>query len=520
MYKKIIALMLLVVLISTTSSPLIALGKDQTAPTVVLTIPASGETNIEINQKIKVTFSEQMNPLKFNKRTFIVLQEGTTTQVLGKIRYSTKNKKLIFRPKQPLIKDVQYTVTIKGDTTTGPNVKDTHGNAMENDYVWTFRTGPKLNIDSISPTVQLVSPSSGSANIATNRNFGVSFSEAIDPLTINATTFTLKQGTTSIPGTVTYYGTIATFHPTSNLPANSNFTATITNQVKDLAGNPLASDFVWNFTTGNTTIITTSSSTSSSSTSSGSTSSSSSSTSSSGSTSSTSSSSSSGGTSSSSSSSSSSSGGTSSGSQQATIDLGAAGSTFAILAGSTVTNTGPTIINGDLGLSPGSAVTGFPPGSVNGTQHINDATSTQAKLDLTTAYNEAAGRSTAPITVSGNLGGQTLAPGLYKSTSTLAISGGDLTLDAMGDGNAVFVFQIASTLTTTPARQVILSGGAMASNIYWQVGTSATIGTTSAFKGNILADQSITFQTGATLDGRALTRIGAVSLDSNIITKP
>ena len=122
--------------------------------------------------------------------------------------------------------------------------------------------------------------------------------------------------------------------------------------------------------------------------------------------------------------------------------------------------------------------------------------------------------------MSGNLGGQTLAPGLYKSTSSLAISSGDLTLDAQGDANAVFIFQMASTLTTTVGRQIILSGGAKAGNVYWQVGTSATLGTTSVFKGNILADQSITLTTGATLNGRALTRIGAVALDSNAITTP
>jgi len=165
-------------------------------------------------------------------------------------------------------------------------------------------------------------------------------------------------------------------------------------------------------------------------------------------------------------------------------------------------------------------VVGFPPGKVAGTIRKNDPTANQAKLDLTTAFNDAAGRTVAPVTNSGNIGGQTLAPGLYKSASSLAISSGDLTLDAQGNANAVWIFQIASTLTVTSGRQVILAGGAQAKNIFWQVGTSATLGTTSILKGNILADQSITLNTGATLDGRALTRIAAVTLDGSTVTKP
>ncbi|MGD0352445.1 MAG: ice-binding family protein [Dehalococcoidia bacterium] len=205
---------------------------------------------------------------------------------------------------------------------------------------------------------------------------------------------------------------------------------------------------------------------------------------------------------------------------QLIVPLGSAAA-FAVLAGSTVTNTGATTVNGDLGVSPGTAVPGFPPGSVNGETYTGVGSAAgQAKLDLTTAYNDAAGRTLAPVTVAGNIGGQTLAPGLYKSTSSLAISSGDLTLDAQGNADAVWIFQIASTLTTTSGRKVILSGGANAANIFWQVGTSATLGTTSVFQGNILADQSITMTTGATLNGRALARVGAVTLDSNIVTLP
>ncbi|HXD91818.1 MAG TPA: ice-binding family protein [Bacteroidia bacterium] len=204
---------------------------------------------------------------------------------------------------------------------------------------------------------------------------------------------------------------------------------------------------------------------------------------------------------------------------QTSISL-ASTSTFAILAGSAINSTGATNINGDLGLSPGSSVGGFPPGVLVGTQHINDPIAAQAKLDLTAAYNDAAGRTcTDIVTLSGNLGGLTLTPGLYKSTSSLAISSGDLTFDAKGNANAVFIIQIASTLTTTSGRQVILSGGALASNIFWQVGSSATFGTTSVFKGTVMAMQSITFDTGASIDGRALARTGAVVMAGNAITK-
>jgi len=139
---------------------------------------------------------------------------------------------------------------------------------------------------------------------------------------------------------------------------------------------------------------------------------------------------------------------------------------------------------------------------------------------LTIAYNDAAGRTLCPVSVAGNLGGQTLTPGLYKSTSSLEISSGDLTLDAQGNSSAVFIFQLASTLTTTAGRQVILIGGAKASNVFWQVGSSATLGANSVFVGTIMADQSISLTTGATLDGRALARIAAVTLDSNTVTKP
>ncbi|MGJ8661487.1 MAG: ice-binding family protein [Bacteroidota bacterium] len=200
---------------------------------------------------------------------------------------------------------------------------------------------------------------------------------------------------------------------------------------------------------------------------------------------------------------------------QTSVNLGSANN-FAIIAGAAVTNTGATVITGDLGLSPGTSIGGFPPGILNGTLHINDAIANQSKLDITAAYNDAAGRvATDMVTISGNIGGLTLTPGLYKTTSSLALSSGDLTFDALGDANAVFIIQIASTLTVTSGRKVILAGNAQSSNIFWQVGSSASFGTTAKFKGTIIALQSITFDTGAELYGRALARNGAVTMEGN-----
>jgi hypothetical protein len=153
---------------------------------------------------------------------------------------------------------------------------------------------------------------------------------------------------------------------------------------------------------------------------------------------------------------------------------------------------------------------------VSGTIHANDATAIAAQSALVAAYNDAAGRTNGAVSVSGDLTGLTLTPGLYTSTSSLAVTG-DVTLNALGNPDAVFIIQSASTLTTGTGSHIILAGGAQASNIIWQVGTSATLGTNSVFNGTILADQSITLTTGTQLNGRALARTGAVTLDTNAI---
>jgi hypothetical protein len=306
-----------------------------------------------------------------------------------------------------------------------------------------------------------IHPLDGATDVPVSQNISVTFDEAMNASTISESTVTLWRGTTPVAGSVSYAGTTATFAQSVNLAPNTVYTVSISTGAQDLAGNALAGDYIWSFTTAPTPA------------------------------------------------------------GQLPVALGSA-SGFAVLAGSAVASSSFTVINnGDVGVSPGTAVDGFPPAAINnGTIHSANTTAAQAKLDLTTAYNDAAGRTVGAVTLAGNLGGQTLPPGLYKSTSSLEISSGDLTLDAQGDANAVFIFQIASTLTTSSDRKVLLTGNAKAANVFWQVGTSATLGTLSVFKGTIMADQSITLTTGSALEGRALARIAGVTLDAATVTIP
>ena len=436
-----------------------ALAPDTTAPTVISTNPSCGATLVALNTKVAATFSEAMDPLTITGTTFTLTGSGATL-VPGAVVYAGSGSVATFTPTSILTPSAVYTITV----TTG--AKDLAGNALASNFTCTFTTGPGTDVT--PPTVNLTSPVCGVAGVALNKTVNATFSEAMDASTITNANFLLTgPGTTTVPGLVSYdpLNKIATFTPTSLLASNTLFTFTITTGVRDMAGNPMAANFVCTFTTAATL-------------------------------------------------------------GPAPVILGTANG-FVILAGSTVTNTGPSVVTGDVGLSPGSAVTGFVqesgPGVIIGTLHIADAIAAQAKLDLTTAYNDAAGRSLNVITVAtGELGGLTLAPGLYRSgISSFAITSVDLTLDAQGDANAIWIFQMpSSTLTVGNGRKVILAGGANPANIFWQVGSSATLGTTSVTEGTIMAAASITLQTGAVLHGRALAQIAAVSLDSNVVTKP
>lgn len=420
---------------------------DTTAPTALSSLPFDGELGVSVNRKVVVTFSEPVAASSVTDATFTVLLDGTPVDGALTVQGNSAS----FTPAALLAVLTEFDVEV----TTG--VTDLAGNPLDAPHTWSFHTGE--TVDDTAPSIVSTSPTDQATDVAITRTVRAYFSEAPDPSTIGATSFYVMAGTEPVEGTLSVEGATATFTPFGGLDGATRYDVTVTDAVRDLAGNALAASFEWRFTTGDAMGV------------------------------------------------------------PGNVDLQSAAD-FAVLAGSTVTSTGLTEIRGDLGVSPGTAVDGFPPGIVVGSMHAGDPAAAQAELDLTTAYNDAAGRTTAPVSVSGNLGGQTLAPGLYTSGSSLEISSGDLTLDAGGDENGVWIFQMPSSFTTTSGRQVILSGGAQAANVYWQVGSSATIGSTSVMVGNILADQSITFETGATLNGRALTRIGGVALDSNLILLP
>ncbi|MEA2507621.1 MAG: hypothetical protein QOH48_2239 [Actinomycetota bacterium] len=192
---------------------------------------------------------------------------------------------------------------------------------------------------------------------------------------------------------------------------------------------------------------------------------------------------------------------------------------FAVLAGSGITNTGATTIKGDIGTFPTTTITGRNTITLNGTNHRGDAVTQRAKTDLVTAFKNAAGQGPTKPIAGGQLGGRTLRSGVYNSGSSIGLTG-TLTLDGRGNPDAVFIFQAGSTLTTAPASRVALVNGASACNVFWEIGSSATLDTTSQFRGTVLARTSITANTGAVVRGRLLARNGAVTLDSNTITTP
>jgi hypothetical protein len=192
--------------------------------------------------------------------------------------------------------------------------------------------------------------------------------------------------------------------------------------------------------------------------------------------------------------------------------------TYVVLGASAVTNTGATAITGDLGVSsPGIGPTGFPPGTITGNTHSGDASSAAAQGDLTPAYNTLAAKTCTTSLTGQDLGGMTLSQGVFCFTSSAQLTG---TLTLNGDASSVFIFKVSSALNTASNSSVVMTGGSLARNVYWQVGSSATLGSGTAFKGNIIALTSVSLGTGATLSGRAMARNGAVTMDANAISMP
>jgi ketosteroid isomerase-like protein len=432
------------------------------APTVVSTDPVNVATSVPLNQKVAATFSTAMDPATISAAgTFTLAVTAGGVAVPGSVSYAGKTA--VFTPTANLAASTNYTATI---TTAA---KDLTGVPMAANFVWTFTTGVVSNL--VAPTITSTNPASGASNVFIDTSVSATFSTAMDPTTINNATFRLvvTAGGAPVSGTVAYDAAsqIATFTPSANLAPSTQYTATVSSAVKDLTGVALGAGVApnpWSFTTGTLTGA----------------------------------------------------------AGPATINLGSAGS-FAVMATSSISSTGPVVINGDVGLAPGTSQ-GIPPAQVNGTIHINDPVVTQAQADLLAAYNDAVSRSTNALTLPGNMGGLTFTPGLYVNSTSVLISGAgpgnNVTLDAQGNPNAVFIFKMGSTLTTAPASQVILAGGAKAGNVFWQVGTSATIDTTSIFKGNVLAAVSITINTGAAVEGRmfAGSAGGAASATVNAST--
>ncbi len=435
-------------------------GLDTTAPLVSSTNPPNAAITTPTNQSIVASFDKAIDATTLTAATFIVTGP-LAVPVTGTVTYSTVGNTATFTPDTVLAITTPYTATI----TTG--VTDLSGTALANNYSWTFTTGSTT--DTTGPTVTSISPALNAPGVGIDTSINATFSKPMSPSSFNQVTFTLMGPFGPEIGNVSYDvpDQIVTFTPQEALSASTLYTATISPAPQDLSGNSVATNPSWSFTTGITAT------------------------------------------------------------GQSALDLGAA-SNFAALAQTSVSSTGLTVLNGDLGVTPMGTVTGFAPGVVNGTIQLNNTPAADALSSLTTAYNSAAGLSGATL-IPENLATQTLTPGLYQAAlgaDSFEITGGNLTLDAQGDAAAVWIFQMPlSTLTlTAPSCNVVLENGAQASNIFWQVGSSATIGAACTLEGNILADTSITVGTGATVNGRllagAIASSGAITLDGNMTTLP
>ncbi len=445
---------------------------DATAPTVTATHPGNADTGVPINERVAATFGEAMDALTITTATFTVTGPGTTP-VVGTVAYAAVGTRATFTPTSNLAGNTLFTATI----TTGAG--DLAGNALASDFVWTFTTGTTQS--TTAPALSFTVPAHGAIGVATNGEITATFNEAMDPATITTGTFTVTDwNATPVSGAVTLVaaGTTAIFTPASNLAGNTVFTATITTGARNLAGDALASAVVWSFTTGATVAA-----------------------------------------------------------GPAPVVLGTAGH-YVILAKSGISTVPTSAVAGDLGVSPidSTAITGFSlvldgstqfarSSQVTGRLYAADYTPptpaalTTAVSNMETAYTDAAGRA-ADVTDlgAGNIGGRTLVPGVYKWGTGVTIPT-DVTLS--GGPNDVWIFQIAGDLTMAGAKTVILSGGALPKNIFWQVagGAGVTLGAAAHFEGIVLTQTAIHLGNTASVNGRLLAQT-AVTLEANTVTQP
>jgi len=454
---------------------------DGTRPTVSFSVPAPGASGVAPGSRLSATFSEPMDPESISAASFTVKQGATV--VPGTVSYSGVTA--LFTPTTALSATLPYSATI---TTLA---RDLGGNALAADYVWSFTTGAAADL--INPTLTLTVPASAAAGVGVNQAVSATFSEDMDPATLTTANFTLKKGLTSIVGTVSYdtASRIATFTPLSPLALNTTYTALIAAGASDLAGNPLAGGLApnpWSFTTAATAAA-----------------------------------------------------------QPAAVTVNLRSiAQFAAVGGKGITSSGNTLITGDVATTSASTlVIGLTdgngsgnayspagnPGIVNGKIYtappapgdaISMAVATQAQTDAQIAFD-----ATSPASLPGGvaqtpeLGGLTLAPGIYSSGTSFNMTSVDLTLDAQGDPNAVWVFQSSSTLTVGTNVKIILIKGALAKNVYWHVSSAATLQAGSQMKGTVLAFSGVSLGTGARLDGRAISLVGGpVTMLGNIISLP
>ncbi|NCN43970.1 MAG: hypothetical protein COZ36_10305 [Piscirickettsiaceae bacterium CG_4_10_14_3_um_filter_44_349] len=444
---------------------------------VTETAPANTAINVPLNQKVVVTFSESMDASTLTTASFTVTGKDEAALV-GTVVYDADSKTASFDPDRNFTASTVYTAMITTQAKTAT------GTALASNVTWSFTSGAATAVDTTAPTKVSTYPVDTATDVPINRNVTATFNEALDPATVSSSSFTLKQGTTAISGTVSYSNKVATFDPTNDLAASTTYTATISTTATDLVGNALAANLVWTFTTGATANVA---------------------------------------------------------KGPAPVNLRTAGD-FVILTKTGITNVHTSAITGNIGASPitaaamdnvfcteitgtiyganaaytgSGAITCFKGDSASNTLVAN------AVLDMGTAYTDASGRTTPDFTElhAGDVSGQTLVPGLYKWGTNLIINAGNVTLN--GGANDVWIFQIDGDIVQASNTSVLLTGGALAKNVFWQVagGTGVSIDTNAVFEGVIMAEKAINVKTGATVNGRLLSQT-EVTLQSNTVTQP